>query len=95
MSAPEVRWCEDSGMVLRRCNDGTWAVLDVVAEADESSVSSAVRLLPDYLEVPVDWVRVAREAAVARATQRRDAFLAVGAACISLAVGVALGRWTR
>ena len=98
MSAPEVRWCEDSGMVLRRCHDGTWAVLDVVAEADDTSVLASSRLLPpDGLrqeaeelagEIELDWKWY-------RATRRRYRIRTVLALAVGVALGAPLGRWSR
>jgi len=98
MSAPEVRWCEDSGMVLRRCNDGTWAVLDVVSEADDIAVLTATRLLPpDGLrqeaeeiagDIEMDWNWY-------RATRRRYRIRTVLAFAVGAALAAPLGRWSR
>ena len=88
MSAPEVRWCEDSGMVLRRCNDGTWAVLDVVAEADDTSVLASTRLIAASWDVELDWIWH-------RATRRRYQIRTVLAFAVGVALGAALGRWFR
>jgi hypothetical protein len=41
MSAPQVLWCEHSGMILRQVDDGTWMVLDAVGEADAVTVDNA------------------------------------------------------
>jgi len=95
MNAPEVRWCEDSGMVLRCCNDGTFAVLDVVAEADDVSVLASIRLLP-----PEVLRREAEEIAGAmdgldRAWARDGRRLGIIVAVCSAIAGAALGRWSR
>ena len=97
-SAPEILWCEHSGMVLRRCNDGTWAVLDVVAEADDTSVLVSTRLLPpDGLrqeaeeiagDIRMDWNWY-------RATRRRYQIRTVLAFAVGVALGAPLGRWSR
>ena len=98
MSAPEVRWCNDSGMVLRRCNDGTWAVLDIVGEADDPTVLASTRLLPpDGLrqeaeeiagDITMDWNWY-------RATRRRYRIRTVLALAVGVALGAPLTRWSR
>jgi len=95
MSAPEVRWCEDSGMVLRRCNDGTWVVLDVVSDADDVAVTASVRLVP-----PGQLHREAEEIVGAmdgldRAWARDGRRLGIIVAVCSAIAGAALGRWSR
>ena len=97
-SAPDVRWCEYSGMVLGRCNDGTWAVLDAVAEADNTSALTSTRLLPPdglrqeaeeiagNIEMGWNWYR---------ATRRRYKIRTVLASAAGVALGAALGRWFR
>jgi len=88
MSAPEVRWCEDSGMVLRRCNDGTWAVLDVVSEADDVEVLTSTRLLEIAGDIEMDWNWY-------RATRRRYRIRTVLAFAVGAALAAPLGRWSR
>lgn len=46
MSDPVLRWCAESGLVYRRADDGTWIVLDAVAEADPTAVADAESLCP-------------------------------------------------
>ena len=97
MSAPEVRWCAESGMVLRRCN-GTWAVLDVVSEADDVEVLASTRLLPpDGLrqeaeeiagDITLDWNWY-------RDTRRHYKIRTVLAFAVGVALGAPLGRWSR
>ena len=88
MTAPEIRWCEDSGMVLRRCNDGTWAVLDVVSEADDVEVLTSTRLLEIAGDFEMDWNWY-------RATRRRYRIRTVLAFAVGAALAAPLGRWSR
>jgi len=98
VSVPDVYWCEDSGMVLRCCNDGTFAVLDVVGEADDLSVVTATRLLPPERlrqeaekiagDIEMDWIWY-------RATRRRYQIRTVLALAVGVALGAPLGRWSR
>jgi len=81
MSVPEVRWCENSGVVRRRCDDRTWAVLDVVPPG---GLRQEAELIAGDIQLDWKWHR---------ATRRRYRIRTVLAFAVGVALGAPLGRW--